>query len=95
MVPENEHKEKFNKPWSIWAYEKCRECQHGKIMHMAEGLKEQSAVVAQCNEIVRQGGFCSCPEYLPPDNLDYIELLAKRKGLIPEDENNVWQVLLR
>jgi len=43
-------------------------------------------LVGACNAMVKGLGFCFCKEYLPPDNLDYIELLAKRKGIIPEDE---------
>jgi hypothetical protein len=87
MVDENEHEDKINKPWEIWAYEKCRECQHDRYMHLVQWnstntsyADELRATLGNCNALV-MGVFCQCKEFLPPDNLDYIELLAKKRGL--------------
>jgi hypothetical protein len=89
-----EHKDKYEKPWGVWAYEQCRECTHFKYMHLldmptgftfATGIEKPFGTIGQCQQIVAGGGFCFCSEFMPPDNLDYIELLAKKKGIIPED----------
>lgn len=83
-----EHKDKYNKPWAVWAFEKCRECQHPRFMHIADIPTHDNfntAIVSNCNDVSKGMGFCPCEEFMPTDNLDYIEFLAKRKGIIPED----------
>ena len=83
-----EHKEKYNKPWALWAFERCRECNHFKYLHIAEPPtlnNDNYSVLSNCSNIYTGGGFCSCQEWQSPDNLTYIEDLAKRKGIIPED----------
>jgi hypothetical protein len=68
-------------------FTKCRECGHTKTLHIL-GDAKGGFLVGYCNFIIKNVGFCQCKEYLPQDNLDYIELLAKRKGIIPEDETD-------
>jgi hypothetical protein len=92
MAAENEHEAKINKPWEIWAYDKCRECKHDRYFHLLEyganGYKDElRATMGNCNYILSDRGFCNCGEWVPPDNLDYIELLAKRRGLISDEES--------
>jgi hypothetical protein len=96
MAAENEHETKINKPWEIWAYEKCRECQHDRYYHLLDygpsGYKDElRATMGNCNRIVKDSRgqiqtICSCKEFFPPDNLDYIEILAKKKGLFPDSD---------
>lgn len=89
-----EHKDVYNKPWHVWAYEQCRTCEHHKYMHLLdmptgftfEKQKLVSGTLGECQQILDGKGFCPCLEFLPSDNLDYIELLAKKKGIISEDE---------
>jgi hypothetical protein len=50
----------------------CRECQHKRYIHLRT-----------CVEIMDNDfEICKCPEFVPPDNLDYVEYLAKKRGLI-------------
>jgi hypothetical protein len=55
--------------------EHCRECKHTRLGHTTgtciavEGTTEQMIP-------------CGCEEFVPEDNLDYIEWLAKKRGLI-------------
>lgn len=85
----SEHKERKKKEdvWQLLFLKRCRTCQHPKYIHLLEQT-DTHYILGACNEVV-QGGFCNCNEWEPPDNLDYIELLAKKKGLISEDEENV------
>lgn len=80
-----EHKEKTKDlPWEVWANKHCRECKHELYLHILE-TSDKFQVVGACNAVVPGFRFCTCSEYLPPDNLDYIELLAQRKGIIKEE----------
>lgn len=85
------HEAEQHKPFDVWAYEKCRECSHNRMMHMSSlPLTGKSSVeMSQCNDTSTNGGFCNCSEFMPPDNLEYIELLAKKKGLILSDEDKI------
>ena len=64
---------------------KCRTCQHPLLYHyVGQNKSTKKPIVGSCNKV--QKGFCECTEFMPKDNLDYIELLAKRKGLIPDED---------
>jgi len=62
--------------WIKEVEEKCRECNHMKMSHSYLGKK--------CNELLRTESpfLCNCQEFVPSDNLDYVEWLAKKKGLV-------------
>jgi hypothetical protein len=89
MASDSEHFEKQHKEFSKWIDDLCRECHHKRLFHLgsAAAKKGEKYLHGNCNMILKMGGFCSCLEWMPKDNLDYIELLAKRKGLIPDEEN--------
>lgn len=84
----NEHVEKNNKEFSRWIEDLCRTCEHKRLFHLFNDtdLPLEQYVHSGCNFILTFSGFCKCPEWMSKDNLDYIELLAKRRGLIPDDE---------
>jgi predicted nucleic acid-binding Zn finger protein len=72
-----------------WLYKKCRTCSHDLLYHLLEtGRSLDNILVGQCNYFINMQGFCNCSEFMSLDNLDYIELLAKRKGLIPEKKED-------
>jgi hypothetical protein len=52
----------------------CRTCKHERFGHYA----------GKCGAVRRWDGKCACKckEFVPPDNLDYMEWLAKKRGLI-------------
>ena len=54
----------------------CRDCKHIRLSHV-EG---SHCIAANGNQ--EQFGLCQCKEFVPEDNLDYIEWLAKKRGLI-------------
>ena len=54
----------------------CRKCKHIRLSHM-EGSRCISA-----NGTTEQLIPCTCTEWLPEDNLDYIEWLARKRGFI-------------
>jgi hypothetical protein len=54
---------------------RCRKCQHGHYNH----IKSRCLAVIGPEENLR---ICNCKEFVPSDNLDYIEWLAKKRGLI-------------
>jgi hypothetical protein len=84
----NEHLEKRNKEFGKWVEDVCRECKHKRLFHLynQEDRFRGKYVHSNCNFLLEVGGFCSCNEWQSPDNLEYIELLAKRKGLIPDED---------
>jgi len=55
---------------------KCKKCTHVRLSHL-----EGRCIAANATD----GEYllmCKCKEFVPSDNLDYIEWLAKKKGLI-------------
>jgi len=95
VVNNEEHEEPWNKPWEVWAYEQCRDCSHSRYLHLIDvpenstWEKGQKYNLGNCNKLVPDFGFCPCKEWMSPDNLEYIELLAKRKGLIKDEEDKI------
>jgi hypothetical protein len=87
----NEHLERRNKEPAKWMADKCRTCEHARYYHLVDysGNNDRKYIHAECNFLMEEGGFCSCLEWMPKDNLDYIELIAKRKGLIPDNEDEI------
>lgn len=83
MMDETEHEEKVDKD-TLWVFKRCRNCQHPLVAHLGGLPNDSKVLVGQCNYV--ESGFCMCQEYMPPDNLDYIELLAKRRGLIKDED---------
>jgi len=85
----NEHLEKRNKEFGKWIEDECRECKHKRLFHLfnESGTSGEKYVHSNCNFVLAMGGFCACQEWMSNDNLDYIELLAKRKGLIPDEKD--------
>jgi hypothetical protein len=59
----------------------CRDCGHFRFLHILEsediGLYRSNQ---GCDPQNDHG--CDCSEYVPEDNLDYIEWLAEKKGLL-------------
>jgi len=84
----NEHLEKRNKDFSRWIEDVCRDCKHKRLFHLfnESDITDKKYLHSNCNFVLEVGGFCMCLEYMPSDNLDYIEILAKKKGLIPDEE---------
>ena len=87
----SEHFEKRNKEFSPWIEELCRTCNHKRLFHLwnESNLLGGKYLHGNCNFLLEIGGFCLCSEWMSPDNLDYIELLAKRKGLISDEEDKI------
>jgi hypothetical protein len=91
----SEHLEKQNKEFSRWIEDTCRTCKHRRLFHLWDSdgsvktppLGGKGYVHGNCN-FATVDGFCKCSEWMSPDNLEYIELLAKRKGLISEEEKD-------
>lgn len=57
-----------------WDFKKCRFCSHVHISGQT-GCIEQDA----CNNIIFVS-TCQCQEYVPQDNLEYLEYLYNKKG---------------
>jgi hypothetical protein len=53
----------------------CRKCKHVRLSHLKGTCL---AICGTTEEFV----LCGCEEFVPEDNLDYIEWLAKKRGLI-------------
>lgn len=53
----------------------CRECGHFRFLHC-----EEQAWAGRCDPQNDYG--CDCKEYVPEDNLDYVEWLAEKRGLL-------------
>jgi hypothetical protein len=53
----------------------CRGCHHKKFEH----LKDVCLAVFGNEDTLSK---CRCKEFVPLDNLDYIEWLAKKRGLV-------------
>lgn len=58
----------------------CRECGHFRFLH-TDTTGSKGKVFSQMCAPQTDGG-CDCKEYVPEDNLGYIEYLAKQKGLV-------------
>lgn len=54
----------------------CRKCKHMRLSHIESGR----CIAANGN--TEQLTSCGCKEFMPEDNLDYIEWLAKKRKLI-------------
>ena len=54
------------------SFDKCRSCQHSYLSHT--DLNSQNCL---CQYVV--DGACQCPEYLPEDNLEFLEYKYGRK----------------
>jgi hypothetical protein len=50
---------------------RCRTCRHANGWHDG-GALDQSCLWTSC----------SCKEFVPSDNLDYVEWLAEKRGLV-------------
>lgn len=57
----------------------CRDCGHFKFLHVP-GFKGALGFDQHCDPQNDHG--CDCFEYIPEDNLDYIEWLAQKRGLV-------------
>jgi hypothetical protein len=57
----------------------CRECSHQRYAHLSD---EKCIDVGRVNEDRSVWYTCTCEGFVPEDNLDYIEWLAKKRGLI-------------
>jgi hypothetical protein len=55
------------------ADKKCRDCKHPKYVH----IKDRCLAIPGMNI-----SLCSCIEYVPKDNLDYVEWLVKKRKLL-------------
>jgi hypothetical protein len=53
----------------------CRKCKHIRLSHAAGKC---IATIGTIEKMHR----CGCKEFVPDDNLDYVEWLAKKKGLV-------------
>ena len=58
--------------------EKCRECKHARYIH---GMAHNGG---PCSDrfLSSVKSVCKCIEFVPSDNLEYVEYLAKKRGLI-------------
>lgn len=54
----------------------CRKCKHVRLSHV-----ESSHCIAALGT-TEQLSLCKCKEFVPEDNLDYIEWLAKKRNLV-------------
>jgi hypothetical protein len=57
------------------ASEHCRKCKHERFVHL-DGKK------CSLQLLRKDWASCTCKEFVPPGNLDFVEYLAKKKGLI-------------
>lgn len=55
----------------------CGDCHHTHLSHV-----EGSRCIASYGTDGEHLLMCGCEEYIPEDNLDYIEWLAKKKGIL-------------
>lgn len=53
--------------------QRCGECNHPRFVHFND-----KCMATFNNTLI----LCGCIEFVPLDNLDYVEWLAKKKGLI-------------
>lgn len=66
------------KLWRI-AFSNCRTCKHSRFLH--EGLSSKhfclDSIITQNHEVQ----WCKCKEFIPADNLDYLEWkYTQKKG---------------
>lgn len=54
------------------SFDKCRSCKHSYISHTGIAYKPST-----CQYMVN--GNCKCPEFLPEDNLEFLEYKVSRK----------------
>ena len=81
----SEHRENLLDGWTT---KRCRDCSHELLFHIADGEGKGNILVSNCNKFEAGKGFCNCIEFMSPNNLDYIELLAERRGLVePKQED--------
>lgn len=62
----------------------CRECGHFRFLHEFKGIGthvEKGFAFTQACDPQNDHG-CNCKEFMPEDNLDYIEWLAKKRNLV-------------
>ena len=53
----------------------CRKCKHIRLSHL------RGKCIATCGTTEKMD-ICKCKEFVPEDNLDYVEYLAEKRGLI-------------
>lgn len=54
----------------------CRTCKHARYLH-----KELKRCLLTYAVTPKKYKLCDCEEFVPLDNLDYVEWLAKKRGL--------------
>lgn len=50
----------------------CRTCNHERMLHLDTG----------CIYVTKLWERCNCKEFVPLDNLDYVEWLVKKRKLV-------------
>lgn len=59
--------------------QKCKKCTHQRFTHLT-GVCLDVVLIKKLDEKSYKG--CKCKEFIPSDNLEYVEYLAKKRKLI-------------
>lgn len=62
------------------SFERCRTCQHGYISH----TEFDSLTLSKCHyffDKLHKYNPCLCEEFLPEDNLEYLEWEVAKRGI--------------